>query len=67
MAIGPGRYDDVATHVRETTHAEGVILLVIGGDKGSGFSAQLSAIDTLRVPEILRSVADQIEQGGGEA
>ena len=40
MALGAGKYDDEVTALRERYHAEGVILLVIRGDRGEGFSMQ---------------------------
>jgi hypothetical protein len=61
MAFGPGKYDDLCTKVRDETHAQGVILIVIQGDKGTGFSCQLPLDVAMRVPEILRDVAGQIE------
>lgn len=60
--MGPGKYDAEATAAREATGAEGVLLIVINGRKGGGFSAQLSPTLMLLVPSILRSVAEQIEQ-----
>jgi len=65
--IGPGKYDDAATVARTATAAEGVLLIVVNGSKGSGFSAQLSAELTLRLPAILREVADEIERSGPTA
>jgi hypothetical protein len=62
MPTGPGKYDDLATAARLGADALGVILIVIRGDKGSGFSVQLD--DTLRpyaLPVVLRDIADQIE------
>ena len=35
--IGPGKYDDACTAARVMTSAEVAILIVLGGDKGSGF------------------------------
>ncbi len=40
MAYGPGKYDDLATYVREKAEAKGVLILVLDGNRGSGFSAQ---------------------------
>lgn len=67
--IGPGKYDDVATTVRERTQAEGVIVIILGGDKGHGFSVQADLITTLGLPKMLRLIADQIEQNleGGKS
>jgi hypothetical protein len=64
MAFGPGKYDDVVTRIRAELQAAGVLLIVIGGAKGGGFSAQLSPLDMLRLPETLRNIADQIDQKG---
>jgi hypothetical protein len=61
MPWGPGKYDDVATDVRTKTQAEGVIVLVINGNRGGGFSAQLTPAMTFAMPQILRDMADQIE------
>ena len=62
MAQGPGKYDDVATMALRETRAKGVIVLVFGGDRGSGFSVQAEEGIVLNIPEILRNVAGQIEQ-----
>lgn len=59
--IGTGRYDDECTAAREAAEAEGAILLVLNGKRGSGFSAQLPADMTIAIPDVLRSVAAQIE------
>jgi hypothetical protein len=64
MAWGPGKYDAEATHVREVTHARGVIMIVFDGDRGTGFSAQLDVTRLLGIPHILRDIADQIEKSG---
>jgi hypothetical protein len=62
MAAGPGKYDHLATMVREQAHAAGVIVIVIGGDKGEGFAMQADLRTTLKLPAILRVIADQIEK-----
>lgn len=58
--FGPGRYDGWCTRVREAVHARGVLLIVIGGEDGAGFSCQADLITTARVPEIIEGVARQI-------
>jgi hypothetical protein len=63
MANGPGKYDDIATKVRKETEADGVVIVIINGKKGSGFSAQLPAHIRITLPQNLRSIADQIEEG----
>ena len=62
MARGPGKYDDLATLVRTRAKAEGVIVIVIGGSKGGGFSVQASAQVTAKLPELLRMIADDVER-----
>jgi hypothetical protein len=61
MAMGPGKYVDLATAARLSAEAEGVILLIFGGRLGEGFEVQATLPLTLRLPEILRTIADQIE------
>ncbi|MGA7807863.1 hypothetical protein [Bradyrhizobium sp.] len=62
--IGPGKYDTQCTWVRKELQAEGVILLVIGGKHGAGFSVQASLKLILELPRLLRDVADEIEKRG---
>ncbi len=40
MAEGAGKYDDLATEVRDKAEARGVLVAVIHGTKGSVFSVQ---------------------------
>lgn len=61
MALGPGKYDHLATSVRVKADARGVILLVLGGNLGSGFSVQADGPTTLQLPDLLRDMANQIE------
>ncbi len=61
--VGPGRYDDLATYVREKTDAECVVVIVFGGDKGSSFSLQATeTVDRGAVVEALRSLASDLER-----
>jgi len=60
MPIGPGKYDDLCTKVREQTHARGVLLIVIGGDKGQGFACEADLSTTLLLPDLLEDVARSI-------
>lgn len=63
MAIGPGKYDDACTHVREETAADLAIVIVIGGKYGDGFSCQtIDPMVAMRVPEMLETVAAQIRK-----
>jgi hypothetical protein len=62
MALGPGKYDDLATMARNATSAEGVIVIVLGGVAGSGFSVQATFEVTAKLPDLLRTMADNIER-----
>ncbi len=65
MAIGPGKYDNLATIVRERSGAQAVIVAVFNGDKGSGFSVQVQPtvdLGPLRIAEVLRAIADEIDK-----
>jgi len=64
MATGPGRYDHLATYCREKAEAEAVIVIIIGGNLGSGFSVQTDATG-VALPRLLRNVADEIERDLG--
>ena len=64
MALGPGVYDEETTLLREKTEAKGVVLLIFNGKKGSGFSCQAPFELQLRLPAILREMAEKIEKNG---
>jgi hypothetical protein len=60
-----GNYDDESERQLRESGAQAVVLIVIGGNKGNGFSviALASLRDSLvpQLPELLRDVAGQIE------
>jgi len=60
--LGPGKYDDLCTKARQEAEAAGAILLLMDGNKGTGFSAQLTLDHMFAIPGILRQMADQIEK-----
>ncbi len=62
MTIGPGKYDAVCSAVREETKAAGVIVIVIDGERGSGFSCQTDASTLARLPELLEAMAAQMRK-----
>lgn len=69
----PGKYDDVCTWVREAVGLGGneiqgyggVVVVVLGGDRGTGFSMQADPRTTAILPTILRSLANSIEKEKG--
>jgi hypothetical protein len=67
MPMGAGKYDSECTQDLLKTQATAVLLIVLGGKKGSGFSmATIDAATIAMVPAILRDTADQIEASGGK-
>lgn len=62
MTIGPGKYDDLCTMVREKTGAAGAIVIVIGGERGSGFSCQGALELTTMLPDLLETMAHQMRR-----
>ena len=63
--MGPGKYDRFCTWVRKRTKAKGVFVIVIDGDKGSGFSGQCEDPALLAtLPSVLEYMAAQIRAKG---
>ena len=68
MTFGPGKYDDFCTIVRRgvgmTEESDGgcVVVIVMGGDRGTGFSIQADLEHAIRLPDILEEVARQIRK-----
>lgn len=63
MPVGPGKYDKECEEILLRDHADVVLVIVIGGKRGDGFS--LSGVNPFVIPNIaaiLRHVADSIEQ-----
>jgi hypothetical protein len=64
VTVGPGKYDDETAAVMEAVNASGVILIVLGGDRGDGFEVHATPEVVLKLPEMLRDIADQVEKDG---
>lgn len=67
MPQGPGKYDDLATYCREQSAAEAVVVLVFGGNQGSGFSVQTKAGVLINMSAALRVMADEIDRSMSQA
>jgi hypothetical protein len=65
MAFGPGKYDDLLTEARIKSKATAAILIIFEGDKGMGFSVQAPPEIVVGIPNILRGIADSIEEDVG--
>lgn len=60
--IGPGKYDYECTFVREHTQAEGVAVLVLNGERGTGFSVQGPLHVNLLMADVLEQMARSIRK-----
>ena len=58
----PGKYGEVCKMVRETTEAEGVVLMVFNGKSGAGFEVQVPAGILFQLPDILEFMAKGIRK-----
>lgn len=64
MSAGPGVYDAAATAAMKLTDAETVVVIVLGGKHGNGFSIQsFNPNVATDIPKLLRNVAAEIEAG----
>lgn len=63
-----GRYDEECTKLIKEFEARGVLLIVLDGKRGTGFSMSTGDINlATAVPRILRQVADDIERQNKKA
>jgi hypothetical protein len=66
MAKGPGKYDNICTTAREAAQADSVVLIVLNGVHGSGFSVQSSArLDQHSLADLLEIVVNAMREGQG--
>ena len=61
MPAGGGKYDVLATIARQAAEAEGIVILIIGGVLGGGFTVQAEPHVAKFLPGMLRDMADEIE------
>ena len=64
--IGPGKYDELCSYVRAQAGAHGAVVIVFGGNLGTGFSCEAESEVVRLLPEILRAVADEIESSASD-
>lgn len=62
MPLGPGVYDEEATFVREETRADAVVVLVVNGVRGSGFSVQGPLNIHAVLPDLMEYMAGEIRK-----
>lgn len=59
MALGPGKYDELCTQAREGAQAEGAVVVIFNGTRGTGFSVQGS----IAVHKIVRDTLNAMVAG----
>jgi hypothetical protein len=59
--IGPSRYEPETVELRQRLNADSVILIVVGGTRGNGFSITANASVLPVISRVLRAAADKIE------
>jgi hypothetical protein len=68
--IGPGKYDDLVTDIVKEVgidqHGGGVVLIIVGGNKGNGFSCQCDLGTLITLPELLQEVVNQMKADTGQ-
>lgn len=77
MALGPGKYDELAEYCMREANAEAVVVIVFNGNKGQGMSGKVSAEYEIainpvheiqrRLPAVLREVARAIQDAPPDA
>jgi hypothetical protein len=63
MPAGPGKYDDLCTLVREQAEAPAALIIIIGGNRGTGFSCQ-TTLPPPDIAKLLEEVAATIRRDG---
>ena len=62
MPLGPGKYDNLCTIVRKRAQAAAAIVIVVGGNRGHGFSVQANETAALALPAILEQIASEMRR-----
>ena len=66
----PGKYEDLSNELMLRTEAGAVLLLVLDGPNGSGFTAAFregTGLSNEHVPMLLRRMADQMVRERGQS
>ncbi len=62
MAVAPGKYNDLCTEIRERFKADGVLVLVINGSRGTGQSMQMTPAHMLAFLSALEGIKDAMAE-----
>jgi hypothetical protein len=56
------KYNSLCTEIRERCKADGVVLMVLGGELGSGFVIQADDNAQAQIPEFLEQAAAELRR-----
>lgn len=56
------KYGNLCAEIREKYQADGVVLLILGGNEGSGFVIQADDNAQAQIPDFLEQAADKLRQ-----
>lgn len=62
MPVGGGKYDAEVEHVYASSGGAVALVIVLGGPRGAGFSCKGEVTEIMKLPSLLRTVADSIEE-----
>jgi hypothetical protein len=65
--LGPGKYDDICQEVARKVGINhdtggGVIIAVLGGNRGNGFSVHADIMTMMQIPDILEIMVKQLRK-----
>lgn len=60
--IGPGKYTDLCESLRKQWNADGVMMIVVGGELGHGSACNVEQGLAAKLPNMLRAIADDMEK-----
>jgi hypothetical protein len=58
----PGKYDALCTEVRDKAEAVGAVTIILGGNRGHGFSVQCPPDMLVVLPALLERMAAEIRK-----
>jgi len=60
--LGESRYDAECKELFERLKADGVVLIILGGDKGNGCVSSVKPEVSMMLPDLLRGLAKHMEK-----
>lgn len=61
IMLGPGKYADLCSEIKDRVCAEVVVLIILSGDKGDSVSMDPPLEYSINTPKVLRELAAKLE------